>query len=139
MFNISFITFLLSIGLILCISYFIGKERAKSGKDIGFRSISLVMIGAYVFTYISTSNFEVIDYHVIAQVVTGISFVGAGLIFKRPTDTSEGNIYNLTTAILVWSMASVGILIGIYRPIEAIVISLVIYIILHSKKNKNEN
>lgn len=101
----------------------------NSGKVLGFRSISLVMLGAFIYTYISCDTNGVRDWHVIAQIVTGISFVGAGLILK------DKSVHNLTTAILVWTMAAVGILIGLNMLLEAIIVSLVIFFILSYKKN----
>lgn len=111
-------------------AWIIGSERQKSGKAIGFRSLALIMLGAYSFTTLSCGPNGVIDYHVIAQIVTGISFVGAGLIFK------DSSVHNLTTAILVWTMASIGVLLGLNMVLQAIVISLVVLLILSYKKNK---
>ena len=90
------------------------------------------MLGAYAFTYLSCGPFGIIDYHVIAQIVTGISFVGAGLIFK------DKSVHNLTTAILVWTMAAIAVLLGLNKIIEAIILSLVICGILLFKKRKYE-
>lgn len=120
--------FIINLIILICISIVIGNQRSKSGKEIGFRSISLVMIGAYAFTYISCNSSGVIDYHVIAQIVTGISFVGAGLIIK------DNGVHNLTTAILVWTMASIAVLLGLNKIAEAIVLSVLIFIILSYKK-----
>src|SRR5574344_239566 len=105
------ITFIINLVILLIIAWIIGKQRANCGKAIGFRSLALLMLGAYTFTYLSCSSSKVIDYHVIAQIVTGISFVGAGLIFK------DKSIHNLTTAILVWTMASVSVLLGLNKII----------------------
>lgn len=120
--------FLVNIIILLIIAWIIGNERSNSGKAIGFRSVSLVMLGAYLFTYLSQDANGVVDYHVIAQIVTGISFVGAGLIIK------DQNIHNLTTAILVWTLAAVGVLLGLNMILEAIVASILILIILSYKK-----
>ena len=122
------IHFLINALIIVTIGYIIGRERTRSGKAIGFRSITLVMLGAYTFTYLAIDKDHVIDYHVIAQIVSGVSFVGAGLIIK------DNNIHNLTTAILVWTMAAVGVLIGLSKIPEAIVISILIFLILSYKK-----
>jgi len=121
-------TFLVNALILLIIAGVIGEERAHSGKAIGFRSIALVMLGAYTFTHLSMGENGVIDYHVIAQIVTGISFVGAGLIFK------DNGVHNLTTAILVWTMASVGVLLGLNKVLEAIVVSVLIFLVLSYKK-----
>ena len=124
------ITFIINLIVLLFIAWIIGEQRANCGKAIGFRSLALLMLGAYTFTYLSCGPFGIIDYHVIAQIVTGISFVGAGLIFK------DKRVHNLTTAILVWTMASIVVLLGLNKIIEAIILSLVIWGILLFKKKK---
>ena len=122
------IMFIINLVILLIIAWIIGEQRANCGKAIGFRSLALLMLGAYTFTYLSCSSSKVIDYHVIAQIVTGISFVGAGLIFK------DKNVHNLTTAILVWTMASIAVLLGLNKIIEAIILSLIIWGILSFKR-----
>ena len=122
------ITFIINLIILLIIAWFVGEQRANCGKAIGFRSLALLMLGAYTFTYLSCSSSKVIDYHVIAQIVTGISFVGAGLIFK------DKDVHNLTTAILVWTMASIAVLLGLNKIIEVIILSLIIWGILSFKR-----
>ena len=122
------IIFIINLVILLIIAWIIGEQRANCGKAVGFRSLALLMLGAYAFTYLSCSSSKVIDYHVIAQIVTGISFVGAGLIFK------DKNVHNLTTAILVWTMASIAVLLGLNKIIEAIILSLIIWGILSFKR-----
>ena len=124
------ITFIINLIVLLIISWIIGNQRANCGKAIGFRSLALLMLGAYSFTYLSCGPIGIIDYHVIAQIVTGISFVGAGLIFK------DKGIHNLTTAILVWTMASIAVLFGLNKTIEAVVLSVIIWVVLSFKKKK---
>ena len=126
------ITFIINLIILLIIAWFIGEQRANCGKAIGFRSLALLMLGAYTFTYLSCSPFGIIDYHVIAQIVTGISFVGAGLIFK------DKSVHNLTTAILVWTMASIAVLLGLSKIFEAIILSIIIWIVLSFKKKEHE-
>lgn len=126
-------TFIVNLLILLIIAWCIGEQRANCGKAIGFRSLAVLMMGAYAFTWLSCSAISVIDYHVIAQIVTGISFVGAGLIFK------DQSVHNLTTAILVWTMASIGVLLGLNKLIEAIILSVVIWCILASKKRDTES
>ena len=76
---------------------------------------------------------------VVAQIVTGVGFIGAGIIFKR----GDKDILNLTTAILVWTMAAIGVLIGLNLLIEAVVASAVIYVTLRTKdvirRNEKDN
>ena len=124
------IMFIINLLILLIIAWIIGEQRANCGKAIGFRSLALLMLGAYAFTYLSCGPLGVIDYHVIAQIVTGISFVGAGLIFK------DKGIHNLTTAILVWTMASIAVLLGLNKTIESIILSIIILGILSFKRKK---
>lgn len=125
------ILFLIKIAFILAIAYVIGIQREASGKDLGFRSIALVMLGAFSFTY-TAYNGGVIDYHVIAQIVSGISFVGAGLIFK------DKNVHNLTTAILVWVCAAMGVMICLNMLLEVFALAIVTWSLLVYKKKQNE-
>lgn len=122
------ITFIINLIVLLFIAWIIGEQRANCGKAIGFRSLAVLMLGAYTFTYLSCGPFGVVDYHVIAQIVTGISFVGAGLIFK------DKSVHNLTTAILVWTMASIAVLLGLNKTIESIILSIIILGILSFKR-----
>lgn len=126
------ITFIINLIVLLFIAWIIGEQRANCGKAIGFRSLAVLMLGAYTFTYLSCGPFGVIDYHVIAQIVTGISFVGAGLIFK------DKSVHNLTTAILVWTMASIAVLLGLNKTIESIILSIIILGILSFKRKQYE-
>ena len=126
------ITFIINLVILLIIAWVIGEQRANCGKAIGFRSLAVLMLGAYTFTYLSCGPFGVIDYHVIAQIVTGISFVGAGLIFK------DKSVHNLTTAILVWTMASIAVLLGLNKTIESIILSIIILGILSFKRKQYE-
>lgn len=122
--------FIINLIVLLIVAWIIGKQRANCGKAIGFRSLALLMLGAYAFTYLSCDSIGIVDYHVIAQIVTGISFVGAGLIFK------DKSVHNLTTAILVWTMTSIAVLLGLSKTIEAIILSIIIWIVLSFKKKK---
>ena len=126
------ITFIINLVILLIIAWIIGEQRANCGKAIGFRSLALLMLGAYIFAYMSYGPYGIIDYHVIAQVVTGISFVGAGLIFK------DKSVHNLTTAILVWTMASIAVLLGLNKTIESIILSIIILGILSFKRKQYE-
>jgi putative Mg2+ transporter-C (MgtC) family protein len=106
------------------VGFILGAERA-SHNLIGVRTVTLILLGSFVFTYIS-SRVGGDPTRIIAQVVTGTGFIGAGIIFKDGVK----NIHNLTTAVLVWVLAALGCLIASNLRIEAIVITGVIYIIL---------
>ena len=117
--------FLINLGLLLLIGVLIGYERQKTHGIVGVRSITLVLLGSFIFTYIST--FVGGDpSRIIAQVVSGTGFIGAGLIFKRDADS----INNVTTAILIWCLSALGCLIGLSYRLESIAIAFIILLIL---------
>jgi putative Mg2+ transporter-C (MgtC) family protein len=100
------------LGVALLLSAAIGLERDIRQKDAGLRTHTLVGIGAALFVLISKYGFTdvlerglvVLDpSRVAAQIVSGIGFLGAGLIFVR-RDAVRG----LTTAASVWVTAAVG-------------------------------
>ena len=86
----------------------IGFERQWHHKSAGLRTNTLVSVGAAIFVLLSIiittkENGDVT--RIIAQVVTGIGFLCAGIIFK------EGmNVHGLTTAVTVWCCSAVGCL-----------------------------
>jgi len=100
------------LGVALLLSAAIGLEREIRQKDAGLRTHTLVGIGAALFMLISKYGFgDVLQAGLVvldpsrmaAQIVTGIGFLGAGLIFVR-RDAVRG----LTTAAAVWVTAAVG-------------------------------
>lgn len=117
--------FLINLVVLLLIGYILGSERASSHNLIGIRTVTLILLGSFVFTYIST-KIGGDPARIIAQVVTGTGFIGAGIIFKDGIK----NIHNLTTAVLVWVLAALGCMISLSMRIESLVITIIIYIVL---------
>jgi putative Mg2+ transporter-C (MgtC) family protein len=112
------------LGLALVLSTVIGVEREIRQKNAGMRTYALVGTGAALFMLVSSYGFAdvlesklvVLDpSRVAAQVVSGIGFIGAGLIFVQ-----RGNVRGLTTAAGVWATAGVGLAAGGDLPIVAI-------------------
>jgi putative Mg2+ transporter-C (MgtC) family protein len=102
--------------LALLLSAVIGLERELRAKSAGLRTHTLVGVGAALFMLISKYGFYdiILENHVsldpsrvAAQVVSGIGFIGGGLIFVRG-DAVRG----LTTAATVWLTAAVGMAAG---------------------------
>ncbi|MGH9028973.1 MAG: MgtC/SapB family protein [Acidimicrobiales bacterium] len=113
------------LGLALVLSGVIGLEREIRQKSAGLRTHTLVGVGAALFMLISKYGFSdvlspgkvVLDpSRVAAQIVTGIGFIGAGLIFVRG-DAVRG----LTTAAAIWVTAAVGAAAGAGLPVLAVV------------------
>lgn len=108
----------LAIGCLL--TMLIGVERQMRLKSAGLRTYSLVGLGAALFTVVSKYGFTVtgspsVDYsRVAAQIVSGIGFLGAGVIFVR-RDAVRG----LTTAAAIWLTAAIGMAAGAGLPVLA--------------------
>jgi len=90
------------------LGYAIGFEREWRGKPAGERTFALIALGAAAFTAIGVEEFPASAEKVIAGVVTGVGFLGAGLIFRE----ASGGVQGLTTAASSWAVAAVGVLIG---------------------------
>src|SRR3989338_4874591 len=112
----------------------IGFERERSGKVAGLRTHSLVSLGAALLSLISIRIFELypsvngqygFDYHLIANIIVGIGFIGAGTILKK-----DNHIEGTTTAASLWVVAAIGIAAGMGLYVEAIMTTIVSYIIL---------
>lgn len=89
----------------------IGIERERARKSAGMRTHALVALGSALFTVIpSLLTGPTIDpTRIAAQVVTGIGFLGAGIIFFEP---SHERVKGLTTAAGVWVAAAIGMAVG---------------------------
>lgn len=125
MFQIPEISFFIDLALVLAIGFILGWERQGAGKILGERSMILLILGAFLFTY---ASLHVGNDHgrVVAQVVSGVGFIGGGIILKR----GEKDILNLTTAIMVWTVAALGVLIGLEMRAEAILAAAIIFVTL---------
>lgn len=110
--------------LSIALGFLIGLEREKHGKAIGVRTISLITLGSTLFAMMSISIIPADASRIIAQIVTGVSFIGAGLIIK-----DNGSVRGLTTAAVVWVSASIGALVGISMFKEAFVGTVAIILI----------
>lgn len=102
------------IGLATLFGYIIGVERELHGKVVGTRTITLIVIGTALYVMMSPRIAGGDNSRIIAQVVSGIGFLGAGIIFKNG-DTVKG----LTTAATVWCAAAIGGLCGFGMFAEA--------------------
>lgn len=109
------------IGIAFILGYLIGIERELHGKVVGTRTITLIVIGTAMYVMMSPTISGGDNSRIIAQVVSGIGFLGAGIIFKNG-DTIKG----LTTAATVWCAAAVGGLCGFGMFAEAILGTLAI-------------
>jgi putative Mg2+ transporter-C (MgtC) family protein len=121
------------LGLAFGLSSLIGLEREWRQKSAGLRTHALVGVGAALFLIVSKYGFsDVLGPHVIldpsrvaAQIVTGIGFIGGGLIFVRG-DAVRG----LTTAAIVWITAAIGMACGAGLVILALLVTAAHFIVV---------
>ncbi len=114
------------LGLAFVLASVIGVEREWRQKSAGLRTYTLVGVGAALFMLVSKYGFgDIVGPHVsfdpsrvAAQIVTGIGFIGGGLIFVRG-DAVRG----LTTAAIVWVTAAIGMACGAGLPLLAIAVT----------------
>jgi putative Mg2+ transporter-C (MgtC) family protein len=97
-----------------------------AGSTAGDRTFALVALGAAGFTALGVEKFPASAEKVIAGVVTGIGFLGAGLIFRG----EQGMVRGLTTAASMWAAASVAVLVGGGEILIGIMATILILIIL---------
>jgi len=128
--------FLIDIGLSLLAGFLIGAERESRGKPAGISTHCLVIGGTMMFTYISAQVDPNSTSRIAAQVVSGIGFLGAGMILKSE---STEKITNLTTAAAVWFAAAIGMAIGFnfyFMALVAIAFAVLVPRIPHISKLK---
>ncbi len=101
--------FLVGIGIALVAGFAIGAERESRGKPAGISTHCLVIGGSAIFTFLSSLVDPNSSSRIAAQIVTGVGFIGAGIILKSE---SERRITNLTTAAAIWYAAALGMAIG---------------------------
>lgn len=109
--NIDFI-----IRIIVCflLSIAIGIERQYRHKLVGLRTNVLVSLGAFMFNWVTFASLDSDSTRIAAQVVSGIGFLGAGIIMK------DGNkVKGLNTAATLWCVAAIGVMTSFGLLIEA--------------------
>jgi putative Mg2+ transporter-C (MgtC) family protein len=106
----------------------IGFERQLRGKPVGIRTSSLIILGTYIFITASmVIATEVSDpSRIIGQVVTGIGFLGAGVMLAK-----EGMVVGVTSAATIWTLAAIGVCIAVVNPFIAIKLSIIVVAILY--------
>ncbi|MEI6265260.1 MAG: MgtC/SapB family protein [Sphingobacteriia bacterium] len=118
--------FTLRVSLALIAGMVIGFERQWNHKSVGLRTTTLVALGSaiYVLLSINITQTEGDVTRIIGQVVTGIGFLCAGVIFK------EGmSVHGLTTSVTIWCSSAIGCLAAAGYFIEtAIATSLVLVV-----------
>jgi putative Mg2+ transporter-C (MgtC) family protein len=104
----------------------IGAEREYHDKAAGLRTLILICVGSTLFTLFSVDIARNMDPgRVAAQIVTGIGFLGTGVILHE-----RGRVRGLTTASTIWFTAALGIGIGIGQGIFAFIATVLALFVL---------
>src|SRR5690606_7491480 len=99
----------------------IGAEREFKNKQAGLKTMIMIGLGSALFTILSVKiGLESYD-RIAANIVTGIGFLGAGVIFKE-----ENKVSGLTTACIIWIVAAIGMAVGAGFLEQAIGVTIVV-------------
>ncbi len=110
----------------------IGYDRERHGKDAGIRTYAAVCMGAALFTFIGEqlslkTGDSATASRVIANIITGVGFLGAGIIYRNDREHSS---QGLTTAATVWGTSAVGVAVGLDMFLIALVGAAALYFLL---------
>ena len=104
----------------------IGWERQATGSEIKARTIGLAALTAASLTALGQEIFATGADRVVQGIVTGIGFLGAGVIIHG----ASGEVRGLTTAASMWAMTGVGVAVGSGHAILGILLALLVYVII---------
>ena len=121
-----FVRIVIQLVIASALGFAIGLEREHRRKAAGMRTFALVSLGAALFTIISVDGFRTLapestydPSRIAANIVVGIGFLGAGLIFLQ-----GNNVQGLTTAAALWVTAAIGMAVGMQMYSIAFVVAL---------------
>lgn len=117
----------IDLAVVIVCAGMIGFERQFLGKPAGIRTSILICMGTYCFVKIGTSLTGGVPdpTRVLGQVITGIGFLGAGVMMTR-----QGIVFGVTSAAVIWVLAAIGVAIGFHYHAAAIWLSLFTVILL---------
>lgn len=104
----------------------IGWERQVAGSEIKARTIALAALTAASLTALGHEIFAAGADRIVQGIVTGIGFLGAGVIIHG----TSGEVRGLTTAASMWAMTGVGVAIGSGHAMLGVLLGLLVYIII---------
>jgi len=101
----------------------LGLEREYHSKPAGFRTMILICVSSCLFTILSVSIGT--GDRIASNIVTGIGFIGAGVVFKE-----GASVRGITSAALIWMAAAIGMSLGLKHYFLAAVVVLIVLIVL---------
>jgi putative Mg2+ transporter-C (MgtC) family protein len=118
------------IALAALLGLLVGWEREVRGHPAGARTFAMVSAGSAALTAIGLDAFPATAEKLLAGIVTGIGFIGAGVVLRE----TDGHIRGLTTAAAIWAMTSVGIIAGAARFVLASLLTLLLLLLLEFRR-----
>lgn len=122
------IDFIMRLVIALGAGLIIGVERHWHQKAAGLKTNMLVSTGAAIFVLLSIKmaeqNTNIDVSRIVAQVVTGVGFLGVGVIFREGT-----NVHGLTSAATIWCSAAIGCMAATGYFIETLICTVLIVIV----------
>jgi len=118
---------LLLIFIAVVLGILIGAEREYRNKSAGLRTFILICFGSCLFTILSIKIGVDDPDRIAANIITGIGFLGAGVIFK-----GDSKIDGITTATTIWATASIGMAVGSGYVYLALLGTILVLVILSS-------
>jgi putative Mg2+ transporter-C (MgtC) family protein len=121
---------LLRLLMVVLVGGLIGAEREYRSKSAGFRTMILICLGSFLFTTFSKFMSDVSPDRIASNIVTGIGFLGAGVIYR-----SDNRVNGITTAATIWAVAAMGMGIadGLYLLVFASTIIVLASLLLLTK------
>ena len=142
------LNFLIDLGIAMLAGYIIGSERESKGKPAGVGTHSLVIGGSMIFSFLSAQVDPNSTSRIAAQIVSGIGFLGAGVILKGEIEgrtdseirSKSNKVLNLTTAASIWFSGAIGMAIGFnYHFIALVSIGFVVLVSRIPSLGKTKN
>jgi putative Mg2+ transporter-C (MgtC) family protein len=112
---------LIKVALAVLCGGLLGLERQYKNKIAGFRTIILICLGSTLFTIVAKGSGNLAA----MNIVTGVGFIGAGVIFK-----DNAGVSGLTTAAVIWVSAGIGMVIGSDHYLLGLISTLVVLLVL---------
>ena len=108
--------FIIRISICFVLSIIVGLERQYRHGPVGLRTNVLVALGAFLFNYATYSFLKHDESRIASAIVSGIGFLGAGMIIK-----DGKSIWGLNTAATLWCVAAIGLLTSVGMIWEAVI------------------
>ncbi|MEM2714045.1 MAG: MgtC/SapB family protein [Candidatus Pacearchaeota archaeon] len=111
----------------------VGLERKTKHFGIGVRTSSLIALSSCIFTLAGIAFFDETNIaRVVQGLAAGVGFIGAAVIWRQQTDHAW--VKGLTTAVTIWFLTALGILVALGFYLEGLLITLLVLMILFLKR-----